>query len=217
MERINILKIYMLKKTSQIKSSNKKLPKRILDELRKAEELKLEGEYEGAVLVLEKILVDDPGCLEILEELADNLLSLDEFEKAEKVANFIITLDKKSFVANHVIGFLHLHNNKWREAIVNLKIANESNPNNAEILRCLGWGLYNANKKMEGIVTLERALNLNEENSMILCDLGVCLLQEDSISQAKTLFEKAALLDLDNERVRECLSLAQKIEKESGK
>lgn len=207
----------MLKKILKSKCSNKKLPRRILNELKKSEELKIIGEHEEAIIILEKILFDDPGCLEALEELADNLLSLDDFERAEKVANFIINLDKKSFIANHVIGFLSLHNGKWREAIAKLKIANESNPNNPEILRCLGWGLYHENKKMEGIATLERALNLDDTNSMILCDLGLCLLQEDDIAVAKVLFEKAILVDPENERARECLGITKNIEKESSK
>jgi len=185
---------------------------KFLSSLRKAEDLKIKGQYQEAIKILEKLLIDDPECLEAVEELADNLLFLDQFEKARNAANFAISLNKESFIANHILGFIALHERRWSKAVGFLKKANQGNPNHPEILRCLGWGLFHKKEKKEGIATLERALLLEKNNPMILCDLGVCFLQENKITAAKNLFHKALEITPENERVIECLNIIRKIE-----
>jgi tetratricopeptide (TPR) repeat protein len=190
--------------------AKRQLSRRFLETLRKSEALKLEGEHHLAIENLEQLVIEDPGCLEALEEIADNLLSLDEFEKAERTANFALSIDNKSFIANHILGFLKLHEGHWQKAVTMLKIANEGSPNNPEILRCLGWGLFHLGSEAEGVSTLERALTIQESNPMILCDLGICLFQQGDNKEAGKLFERALTIAPDSERVHECLALSQK-------
>ena len=207
----------MPKNITKSKVSKKKLSHRALQTLQKAEDLKFSGKHEKAIAVLETLLVQDPSCVEAAEEIADNWLSLDQFEKAQKAAEFAFSLDSQSFIANHVLGFLQLHQENWDEALKFLKVANESCSNHPEILRCLGWGLFHAGKKNEGMVTIERALTLDRKNPMILCDLGVCFLQENKIESARALFERAIQLSPKNHRAKECLQIIEKISQSSSK
>lgn len=207
----------MNQRTLKASSSNHKpFSRKVLSLLRQSEDCKIAGEHVEAIKLLEKVLADDPECLEAAEEIANNFLSLDEEEKARQAALYALSLDEKSYTANHVLGFLALHKSAWDEAIKFLTVANHANHNNPEILRCLGWGLFHKGRRAEGVATLERALNLQPESPMALCDLGICLLQNKKLKEARVLLEKAFKIEPDNERVVECLSLIENLGKISG-
>lgn len=184
-------------------------PPHILEALDEIESLKLNGEHKKSISAAQKLLIDDPNCVAALEEIADNYVSLSEFDHAEKAARRALNLDGASYTAHYILGFLISHQQKWDEAISYLKQANELHPNNPEILRCLGWSTFNAGKRTQGIVILERSLNLDPENSLTLCDLGICYLQTKSFDKAVELLKKAMEIDPDNKRIRECYQAAK--------
>ena len=184
-------------------------PKHILEALEYIETLKLGGEHEKSILEAQKLLCEDPDCVAALEEIADNHVSLDQFDQAEKAASRVLNLDKNSYTAYYILGFLASHQQKWKEAVNYLKKANKLHPNNPEIIRCLGWSTFNDNKRTQGIIILERALNLDPENSLTLCDLGICYLQIKSFDKAVELLKKAMEIDPDNKRIQECYQAAK--------
>jgi tetratricopeptide (TPR) repeat protein len=179
--------------------------------LAQAEQLRIEGLYEEAIVILEHILARNPDHITTLEEVADNELSLERYDRAERAAKRAITIDPKSFDAHYIIGFVASHHEKWAESVVALKIANQLEPNNPEILRCLGWSLFSGEAVIEGMVTLERALNLEPDNPLILCDLGVVYLKMKEFDKARALLKRALDLDPENIRARECLEMADRI------
>lgn len=185
----------------------------ILERLEQAESLKLMGRYTEALEILEELLIEDPQNISALEEIADNELSLDNFDRAETAANRAISLDDKSYTGLYILGFIKSHHEKWDEAIILLKKSNALKSNNPEILRCLGWALFNAGQKAQGIVTLERSLNLDSENPLTLCDLGVTHLQVNNFPKAKSLFARALELDPENTRARECVEAVERLQK----
>ena len=184
-----------------------------LDALERAEQLKLQGKHEEAILLLEELLTQDPANVPALEELADNELSLDHDARAEAAAERAIALDQGSYMGHYIIGFLRSHESKWAEALVELSLANKLRANNPEILRCLGWALLRSGRAPEGIVTLERALNLDNDKSLTLCDLGVAYLENKDVAKARLLFRRALELDPQNERARECVDMVGRLER----
>lgn len=192
--------------------AEKKLPENIVRALAKSEEYKIRGENTKALQVAQKILVSDPACMQAAEEVADNLLSLGRDEEAAKAATFAFKLNNTSYIANYILGFVGLDNDP--KAPEYLRTANESCPNNPEILRCLGWALFHGGKEPEGIATLERALNLRHDDPLVLCDLGVCLLHQNTYEKAVKLFEKALELEPNNYRAQECYQAAKDIKDE---
>lgn len=188
------------------------LPDRVISQLAKSEEYKIEGDHEMALKISRKILNKDPGCIAAAEEVLDNLVSLQEFEEAEKVAKFVLSKEKESYIAHYALGFIFLTAGDNNSALPFLEKANILNDNNPEILRCLGWATFNTVNKLKGLVTLERALNLRPDDPLILCDLGVCLLHEHVFEKAIYLFEQALALDPDNNRAAECLDAAIELE-----
>ena len=121
-------------------------------------------------------------------------------------------LDADSYTARYILGFLCSINRKWEPALMHLKKANVSKPNNPEILRCLGWALFHSGQRAQGIVTLERALNLDGENPLTLCDLGVAYLQTRNVPKAKSLFDRALEIDPEHTKAIECIKAVTKLE-----
>lgn len=186
----------------------------VIERLERAEQLKLTGQYEDALCILERLLVEDPENVSALEEVADNELSIEQFSRAETAAARAVSLDNKSYTGHYILGFLLSQKEGWKKAQEHLQLANRLKPNNPEILRCLGWVLFNCGERAQGIVTLERSLNLECENPLTLCDLGMAYLQARNISKAKALFMRSLELDPDNQRVQECVAVVERLEHE---
>ncbi len=183
-------------------------PQHIAEALNSIEELKLSGDYKKSILEAEKLLFDDPNCVEALEEIADNYVSLDSYDKAEKACEHALKLNERSYTAKYILGFIHSQKQDWPKAIGFLKSSNSLHSNNPEILRCLGWALFNSNKRTQGVVILERSLNLNPENALTLCDLGICYMQMKKFDKSIELLKKAMQLDPNNKRIKDCFAAA---------
>ena len=189
----------------------------VVERLETAEQLKLTGESAQALAILEQLLVEDPENVSALEEVADNELRLEHFQRAEAAAQQAIVLDAQSYTGHYILGFLRSQEEQWGKALTHLQEANKLKPNNAEILRCLGWALFHGGKRAQGIVTLERSVNLDHTNPLALCDLGIAYLQVRNIVKAKSLFQRTLDLDPENERARECVQAVQRLEESMHK
>ena len=119
----------------------------IIQMLGEAEELKIDGEHEKAIDILEHIILEDPICYEAFEEIGDNYLSIRETGKAEKALKQAILINPESSNAHYLLGFMGSLNERWKESVTYLQKADSLSPNHPEILRCLGWAFYNANRK----------------------------------------------------------------------
>ena len=189
--------------------ASKNIDESMLNILKHSEDLKFEGKHQEAIQIAEEVLGQVPNCVAALEEVADNYLSLELYDKARKAAEHALKHDKISYTAYYILGFIASHYQKWTEAKEYLAKANEIYPDNPEILRCLGWVVYNEGQNTTGLVTLERALNLDPENSLILCDLGVCYMQSRNFEKALSLFYKTLEIDPENQRAKDCVMAAQ--------
>lgn len=185
--------------------------------LAQAETLKLTGRHEEAILLLEHLLSKHPDDVMILEELADNELSLENYDRASTAAERALTLDPKSAAAHYVLGFVASHQESWTDSVHALKKANQLSPNNPEILRCLGWALFHHGDTVVGTVTLERSLNLDADNPLALCDLGVVYLTDHQTEKAKALLTRALDMDPSSERAQECFEMIASIEQASAR
>lgn len=175
--------------------------------LEEAERLKVQRRHDESIALLEGLLSGDPGNVAALEEVADNELGLRRFNRAVKAAKQAVALDKESYTGHYILGFVASVNREWEKAEEHLNIANEFYPNNSEILRCLGWVLFQQGKKVQGVVTLERSLNLDPYNTFSLCDLGVCYMESNDFRKAHALFDRALDIDPTNERAQECVEM----------
>ncbi len=188
------------------------IPPHILERLERAEQLKLTGKHAEAIAILEQLVSEDPTNVSALEEIADNELSLDRFDRAETAASQAVALDAASYTGHYILGYLRAERRLWDEALVHLKEANKWKSNNPEILRCLGWTLFHIGQRPQGIVTLERSLNLDDGSTLTLCDLGVAYLELRNFAKARALLTRALDLDPGNVRARECIAAMDRLE-----
>jgi len=184
-----------------------------IDRLEQAEKLKLMGQCDEALAILEELIIEDPSNVSALEEVADNELSMERFDRAETAARQAVDLDSKSYTGHYILGFIESLHEKWESGLDHLQNANRLKSNNPEILRCLGWTLFNTGQRAQGLVTLERALNLDSENPLTLCDLGVAYLQSRNFSKSKVLLLRALDLDPENSRAQECVQAVERLER----
>lgn len=190
-----------------------RLSKKVMQELARSEELKLVGNHEKALDIAQKILMDDPACTEAAEEMADNLLSLDRFQEAQKLALHALRLDPKSYIGHFVVGFVASEQEEWKTAEQHFRVSNYQQPNNPEILRCLGWTIFHDGRQEEGISTILRSLSLRKDDPAIMCDLAACYLQVNKFDESITLLEKAMETDSADDRVSELFHVANRLKK----
>jgi Flp pilus assembly protein TadD len=184
----------------------------VLERLEQAERLKLDAKHSDALVILEQLLLEDPENVSALEEVADNELSLGHYERAETAASRAVALDPESYTGEYILGFLRSREERWRESAAHLCKANHLKSNNPEILRCLGWALFNAGERAQGVVTMERALNLDSESTLTLCDLGVAYMHVRHVAKAKALFLRALDIEPGNPRACECVQMLEKLQ-----
>jgi len=177
--------------------------------LKYAEKLKMSGAYKKAINTCEEILLIDIERNIAYEEIADNFLNLEDTEKAKKALFASLKLDPNSVNANYLMGFAYSIENEWDESVIYLEKANSLRENNPEILRCLGWSLFNYKKETEGIMILQRAKNLSPKNSFILCDLGVCYMMKNDFGDAVEIFRIAQQMYPRDKKIKECIRIAK--------
>lgn len=195
-------------------NDNGQLPPTVLERLEKAEQLKLSGHHRDALEILEQLVLEDPSNVAALEEIADNELSLERYDRAEVAALQAVALDASSYTGQYILGFIRSQEGAWEEALRRLKEANRLKSNNPEILRCLGWVLFKIGQRPQGVVTLERSLNLDNDNTLTLCDLGVAYLELRNFQKSRALFQRTLDIDPHNPRARECVGAIDRIEKQ---
>ena len=92
------------------------LPPDVLERLERAEQLKLAGKHAEAIAILEELVLEDPTNVPALEEIADNELSLERFDRAQTAAKQAVALDLASYTGHYILGFLRSQESKWEEA-----------------------------------------------------------------------------------------------------
>lgn len=175
------------------------------DILQMADEKKLQGLHEEAIKICESILNEDLDCAEAYEEIGDNYLSLRQFDKALAALNKALSLNPDSANAHYLVGFTYSAMNNWDNSIEELEVADSLEPNHPEILRCLGWSVFNSGRRKQGLILLERASEMSKEDILILSDLGICYLNERDFDKAEKVFQQVLSLEPQNDKARECL------------
>ena len=182
-----------------------------------ADRKKMSGDHEEAILICEKILNYDLTCVEALEEIGDNYLSLREYAKARKALDRALKIDPFSANANYLLGFTHSALGNWKKSVQLLEKADNLQPNHPEILRCLGWSIFHYGQRKKGTILLERALTMSPEDCLVMCDLAVCYLNERDFNRTVQLLRRALAIDPDNQKAKECLETAMFFQREYGK
>lgn len=165
-----------------------------MDEIRnlikEVENLKSHKQFDKAVEILEKTLLRKSDDYRIYEELADIYLYQSKMQKAKKAIDFALGLNPNSATWNYLKWFILLANNKIIDAIEFLEKSNDLMPNNAEVLRNLGWAHSMTGEAQKWIFILKRALNISPDDKLINEDLAMALIWSGKIKEWNMLLEK---------------------------
>ena len=127
----------------------------LTDLILEADRQKMEGNHQDAIKTCERILVADLTFIEAYEEIGDNYISLKKYAKARKALEKALDLEPASANANYLLGFVNSAQKKWDEAIRLLEKADFLQPNHPEILRCLGWAMFQQGQRKRGIILIK--------------------------------------------------------------
>lgn len=175
--------------------------------------LKMNKQYEKAIVILQKLICEDLSYTIAYEELGDCYLSMQEYEKSEKALKYALKLNPSSSNTHYLLGFLYSIEEKWQLSLEYLEKANNAVENNPEIIRCLGWSLHNAGSRIQGLALLERASYLSPNDPNILCDLGVCYMENDYFAKAQGVFKEIQKENPQSIQAKECSHFLEYLEK----
>lgn len=158
--------------------------------IQQVETLKSQKNFTKALELLEEALLKNSDDYRIYEEIADIYLYEWKMGKAKKAIDFAININAESATGNYLKGFILLSNNKIIEAIEFLEKSNHLMPNNAEVLRNLGWAYSMIGEWNKGIFILKRALNISPNDKLITEDLAMALIGSGKVKEWNLLLEK---------------------------
>ncbi len=161
------------------------------------ENAKQENNYMLARSIALEALKDHTDDYRLYEELADIYLFEGNLEKADEVLAIARELHPESGTGMYLDGYIATAKGEFDRAIETLSKANIDMPNNAEILRNLGWAYVmtldkeeHASNLSKGISLLRRAHILAPDEPMIINDLSVALIAAGKEDEAKEILAK---------------------------
>lgn len=160
------------------------------------EMLKQANEYGQARDIALQALSKHTDDYRLYEELADIYLFENNLDKADEVLQIARTLHPESGTGMYLDGYIATAKGEFDRAIDVLETANKNLPNNAEILRNLGWAYVMKHNKdsisliPKWLALLRRAHTLAPEESMIINDLAVALMATGAEEEARTVLQK---------------------------
>lgn len=158
--------------------------------IQQVETLKSQKNFTKALELLEEALSKFNDDYRVYEEIADIYLYEWKITKAKKAIDFAMNINPESATGNYLKWFILLSNNKIIEAIEFLEKSNHLMPNNAEVLRNLGWAYSMTGETEKGIFILKRALNISPNDKLITEDLAMALIWKWKVKEGNMLLEK---------------------------
>ena len=99
------------------------------------------------------------------------------------------------WIDHYLLGCAYGRVMKFQSAIRHLNIANKMNPNNAEVIRNIGWIRCMQEKKIPGRKLLQKSIDLDPTNALAYNDLGASYMFEENFEEAQKWIKKASDMD----------------------
>ena len=154
------------------------------------ESLKQQGNYPGARETAINALQQNTNDYRLYEELADIYLFENDLEKADEVLQIARVLHPESGTGMYLDGYIATAKGEFDRAVNVLEEANKNLPNNAEILRNLGWAHVMKANVPKWLALLRRAHSLAPDETMIINDLAVALMATGAEAEARSVLKK---------------------------
>lgn len=157
---------------------------------------KIENNYPKAREVALAWLHEHTDDYRLYEELADIYLFEGNLEKADEVLQVARELHAESSTGMYLEWYLATAKGEFDRAIEVLSETNKLMPNNAEVLRNLGWAYVMQGNLMKWTSLLRRAYILAPDEPMVINDLSVALIAWWQEEEARAVLSKLGHADL---------------------
>lgn len=162
----------------------------IIPIIEEIESLKQNNQYKKARELAASSIVKHSDDYRLYEELADICLFDGDIDQADEALSVARELHPESGTGMYLAGYIATAKGQFERAITELTVANNHMPNNAEILRNLGWAHVMQGTVPKWLSLLRRAHTLSPEEPMIINDLAVALMTAWEEAEARTLLKK---------------------------
>ena len=166
------------------------------------EGMKANEDYKWAEILALEWLRDYTDDYRLYEELADIHIFSGDLEKADEVLAIARELHPESSTGKYLDCYIATAKGEFHRAIEILTQANIDMPNNAEILRNLGWAhvmtgnIDTPANLMKWVSLLRRAHILAPDEPMIINDLSVALIASGREEEAREVLARLGQADL---------------------
>lgn len=134
---------------------------------------------------------------------ADELLFLNEYNKAELLLNEVIKYEDQNPEIYYLLGEVYCKQRKFNKSIVMLRKSLILLPGNPQVLHLLGWATFMHGDVKKGRKLLKQALKQLPRDVSTLCDLAVLENQQQNEKEAKNYALRAQEIDHNNPLVQE--------------
>jgi tetratricopeptide (TPR) repeat protein len=156
-----------------------------------------QGEFRDAIELLYEVIDRHPDFENGYEMIGEYYLLNAQPDMAIRPLEIVLEMNQDNFIAHFLLGCAYGRTLLFDEALEELKIAQEMQPKDPEVLRNLGWITCMAGDLKQGRQLLLEAMKIAPQNGLIYNDLA-----------ASYLFTKSR----DREKAKYWLELALKVE-----
>lgn len=160
-----------------------------------------EGDYDGAILVLKKMISDNPRDANAHYLLGVSFLKKNMFPEAIAELEKTIELSPSFPGAYHQLGVYYQQQSEAEKALEFYRKALELDPKSEESLYNSGLILFELGRVEEALPYFERALEVRPNDSEFLEMAGRCSIHQENLAKALEYLEKARTNSSDKAKV----------------
>jgi tetratricopeptide (TPR) repeat protein len=161
-----------------------------------------QGDFEGAIIILKKMIEDTPEDANAYYLLGISYLKKGMLPEAAEAFTRTMELVPKFAGAYHHLGLVSKEQKELERAIQYYEKALELEPKRVDSLYNIGLILFELNRIPEASSYFERALEINPDDAEILEMAGRCLIHQGDYAQAIEYLEKAKERHSDQEKLK---------------
>lgn len=142
-------------------------------ELEKAESYRKKFKYKTAAEEYEKILVNDPKCLDSLVGLADCMLNLERYSESKELCERAININPDLALPHTILSYIYSIQNNHKKSREEVEIGLRLNQDSAEVNCCYGTILLDENKAEEAKIFLKKSIAIDPNLYLAQYNLSV--------------------------------------------
>ncbi len=216
-DRMQKIEMQTITMVSEVKIQQIEMAKQAQEEFSEAREKIAQGDFDGAIEILKKMIDSNPDdanahyllgiCYQRKKQFPESVL---EFEKTAELS--------PSFSgAYHQLGFSYQQQKEWTKALDFYAKAIELDPKSVESFYNRGLILFQQGNVEESLVEFERALELKPDDPEFLEMAGRCYIHQADFKRAIEYLEKAKLNSSDQTKIEFLDDLVSKLREQIRK